>query len=344
MPPITVRNLPTGNFFEQNRKIQSFLAQPIKISYSTEGVKYYTSSRQDYDKLYNILKMEKVEFFSHEPRETKQIQIVVKRLPSTVDPATLKEELENLNFTISHVRQMTAPTQNPDGTISRRPIPIWVVTLPNNDNSQRIFNIKDINQHIVHIEAYKATPHVIQCHRCQQFGHTAKRCNMEIHCVKCGNNHIFADCPTKGPSHQPKCSNCLGQHTASYSQCPAQQAQRKALQQKLKERQGNTSTRNTNFQQQEAAFPALQQPRQNDLNNFISLFSSPPTTQPSPPTESLTDSLKDIIALVKNLNIPKILHTIHTTLIKFAAAKDPITKIITLFEIATSFTSPSNGP
>ena len=104
MPPITIKKLPLGNFFEQNRKIQNRLDHPIKISYSAEGVKYYTSTWADYDKLYTLLQNEKVEFFSHEPRETKQIQIVVKRLPTSVEPETLKEELQNLNFTITQVK------------------------------------------------------------------------------------------------------------------------------------------------------------------------------------------------------------------------------------------------
>ena len=269
----------------------------------------------------------------------------MKRLPTSLDPETLIEKLQNLNFTITHVRQMMAPTQDPDGTHRRRPIPIWVVTLPNNENSQRIYQLKDIKQHLIQIESYKANPHVIQCHRRQKFGHTAKRSNLEIHCVKCGNNHIFAESPSKGPTHLLKCSNCQRQQTATYSQCPVQQTQRRALHQKNRERQANNNrVQHTNFHQQDSAFPALQQPRQTDLQTFQFLFDRPTEPQTSPHNESLTDSLKGILVLLRNINLKNILQSIHATLQRFAAANDPFTKILTLLEVFSNLINPTNGP
>lgn len=345
MPPITVKKLPEGNFFAQNNKLQSLLSQPVKISYSNEGIKYYTACRTDYDKLYTTLQNENIEFYSHEPRETKLLQIVVKRLPTSVDSQTLKEELEKLNFTIQHVRQMTAPHQQSDGTYTRRNLPVWVVTLPNNELSQTIYQLKDINHHLVKIESYKSTPHIIQCHKCQGFGHTSKRCNIETHCVKCGQNHFFSDCPSKGPTHPPKCINCQGQHTASYGQCPIQKEQRAALQLKLREKQNNfTTQRQNNFTFHSSEFPNLPKPHQNDLASFQNLYGNGDKPQPSSDSESLTESLKEIFAMLKSFNIKNILRIINSTLQRFSAAKDPLSKMLIILEAFSDFTQETNGP
>lgn len=345
MPPITVKKLPEGNFFAQNNKLQSLLSQPVKISYSKEGIKYYTACRSDYDKLYSSLQNENIEFYSHEPREAKLLQIVVKRLPTSVDSQTLREELEKLNFSIQHVRQMSAPHQQSDGTHTRRPLPVWVVTLPNNELSQTIYQLKDINHHLVKIESYKSTPHIIQCHKCQGFGHTSKRCNIETHCVKCGQNHFFSDCPSKGPMHPPKCINCQGQHTASYGQCPIQKEQRAALQHKLREKQNNfTAQRQNNFTFHSSEFPNLQKPRQNDLESFQNVYGNADKPQLSSDSESLTESLKEIVAMVKSFNLKNILRLINSTLQRFSAAKDPLSKMLIILEAFSDFTQATDGP
>lgn len=236
LPPIIVKKLPNGNFFEQNHKLQSLLNQPMKISYSSEGIKYHTSCRSDYDKLYSTLQNENLSFYSYEPRETRLLQVVIKRLPTFIEPSVLKEELQKLNFAVEHVRQMTVPEQSSDGTPMRRPIPVWVVTLPNNEHSRTIYQLFDINNHVIKVESYRPTPHVIQCHKCQNFGHTSRRCNLQTRCVKCSNSHLFSECPSKGPDHTPKCANCGGSHTSSYSQCPVQLQQRRELQEKLRKK------------------------------------------------------------------------------------------------------------
>lgn len=347
MPPIVVKKLPDGNFFEQNRTIQSRLSQPIKISYTSDGIKYYTSCRADYDKLYNILQNEKLQFYSHEPRENKLLQVVLKRLPASVESAVVKEELEKLGYAIEHVRQMTMPYHTPDGSTQRRPIPIWVITLPNTEFSRTIYQLHDINNHLVTIEAYRPTPHVTQCHKCQGFGHTSKRCNLQTHCVKCGNDHLFVDCPSKGIQYPAKCANCQGTHTASYGQCPIQQEQRDLLRQKLRNKQTINSTANKHLPiPTQDDFPTLRQPRPRNLSAFENTFgSSSAHSQPVP--ESLADSLKDIIALLRGINIKGIIRTINIIIQRLKTTPDPLSKIMVLldgFTLFTNMNSTVDGP
>ena len=58
---------------------------------------------------------------------------------------------------------------------------------------------------------------VIQCYRCQDFGHKANACSQEARCIRCGGNHKLAECTV--PRDNPKCANCNGNHAASYKGC-----------------------------------------------------------------------------------------------------------------------------
>lgn len=340
MPPIVVKKLPNGNIFEQNKKLQSLLNESMKISYSQEGIKYHTATRSDYDKLYSILQNENIPFYSHEPRDSKLLQVVFKGLPVNVEPSILKEELIHLSYAIEHVRQLSVSEQSLNGTLIRKPISVWVVSLPNNEHSRTIYHLKDINHHTVKVESYKPTPHIIQCHKCQGFGHTSKRCNLQTRCVKCGDEHLFANCPSKGPDYTPKCANCNGSHTASYGQCPVQQQQRTALLNKLRNRQeARSQPQNSIPLWSSPDFPSL--PKARNTDNFSNTYSKHTVNS----TEgSLSDSIKDIITLVKNLNISNIIKTIQSTLIRITTATDTISKLMIIFEGITEIIQPQNGP
>ena len=58
---------------------------------------------------------------------------------------------------------------------------------------------------------------VIQCFKCQQFGHTAQKCTNEMICLKCGGDHESKSCS----STTLYCANCRGNHAACSRSCPS---------------------------------------------------------------------------------------------------------------------------
>ncbi|KAG8226565.1 hypothetical protein J437_LFUL004737 [Ladona fulva] len=70
----------------------------------------------------------------------------------------------------------------------------------------------------IRIEKHRPPKGPPQCHRCQLFGHTDKACHMPPRCVKCGGNHLTADCK-KEAGGAAVCANCKGDHPASYRGC-----------------------------------------------------------------------------------------------------------------------------
>jgi len=62
------------------------------------------------------------------------------------------------------------------------------------------------------------TPNIVQCQRCQAYGHSKPYCTKPYQCVKCGGQHDSKDC-TK-PRHNPaRCALCGEDHPANYKGC-----------------------------------------------------------------------------------------------------------------------------
>ncbi|XP_062541805.1 uncharacterized protein LOC134209790 [Armigeres subalbatus] len=98
------------------------------------------------------------------------------------------------------------------------------VKLPELQRVKALFNV------IVKWRYFVRRPNdVVQCHRCQKFGHGLRNCNVAPLCVKCGEKHFTKDCslPNKATLKEGndrdrvRCANCSGNHTANFHGCPS---------------------------------------------------------------------------------------------------------------------------
>ncbi|KAJ8030992.1 hypothetical protein HOLleu_27572 [Holothuria leucospilota] len=69
------------------------------------------------------------------------------------------------------------------------------------------------------VEPYRELPAIVQCFKCQGFGHTLKDCPNNSKCLRCGGLHQVKDCIL--PKEDKKCANCGGNHVALYKGCPS---------------------------------------------------------------------------------------------------------------------------
>ena len=73
---------------------------------------------------------------------------------------------------------------------------------------------------IFRVEEFETTPSILQCFKCQDFGHKALNCTKKEKCVVCGEARSHKNRPNT-EKRKPKCANCRGPHVANYRGCPA---------------------------------------------------------------------------------------------------------------------------
>lgn len=99
--------------------------------------------------------------------------------------------------------------------------PLYKLVVDHNTSDELLAGIKTIGHFAVKIEKMKPST-ILQCRRCQRFGHTATMCNHAYRCVQCITAHEPGGCPRRLNADIPLgCVNCkaMGQphdgHTAN---------------------------------------------------------------------------------------------------------------------------------
>jgi len=87
------------------------------------------------------------------------------------------------------------------------------------DNNKDIRNIMALQNKIIQVELPRVNKNnIIQCVRCQQYGHTKTYCNKPFVCVKCGGSHNSKE-RNKRKDTPEKCALSGGNHPANYKGC-----------------------------------------------------------------------------------------------------------------------------
>jgi len=133
------------------------------------------------------------------------------------------------------------------------------------ENNTDVFKIHRVLNQVVSIETPRRTTGIVQCTRCQQYGHSKTYCNKHFVSGNCGGKHNTAGC--KKPRDTPAtCALCNGPHTANYKGCENYHH--------LLRVKGNENNR---------------------LNLHTTVQMPPPPPVSSPPTRRQTHSYADIV-------------------------------------------------
>ncbi|KAL4136344.1 hypothetical protein QTP88_007892 [Uroleucon formosanum] len=179
---------------------------------STNGLKLSTSTPTSYRNVIKFLKDSKADFHTYQPKQERAFRIVVRNLHHTTSISDIEQELLSHGHT---VRNITNVLQH----ITKRPLPLFFIDLEQADNNKEVFKIEFLCYSKIKIEEPRVKRHIVQCLRCQDYGHTKSYCNHSPNCVRCGEQHLSETCqkPTNQP---PKCVLCKGEHPANYRGCP----------------------------------------------------------------------------------------------------------------------------
>ena len=110
------------------------------------------------------------------------------------------------------------------------------------------------------VENYIRPIHVIQCHKCNEFGHKKEYCENQSRCLICGENRESKECKSKSR----KCSNCSGKHQANYKMCAIY---RKEAEKKIEKNLINPTTKVSHARKD--SFASVATPKDETFKNFI---------------------------------------------------------------------------
>lgn len=205
--PIIIHN--KNNWITLKKNLQKEGIDWTNATTVSQGIKVKPSTANDYRALYKYLKEKKIDFHSHQTNEDKHLKIVVKGIPTEISTEDIKTELTEMEFPPISVTRM----------LGRGKVPIQAIIVELDKAYKPFYNIKEIFGLTVNIEAYKRNGRLIQCHKCQAWGHIQKYCNTTDKCMRCAGEHPSYQCP-KPKTIRATCANCGGEHTAMSIDCP----------------------------------------------------------------------------------------------------------------------------
>lgn len=146
-------------------------------------------------------------------KDQRCFRVVIRNLHPTTPMSAIKEDIEATGNIITG--EIINAKYGPD----KKPTSTFFVNLAPGPNNKRVKELKYIYHQSVIIEDPKKQKSIVQCQRCQQYGHSKNYCMRPYRCVKCGQSHKTSECPKRDRTTPAQCALCNGPHPANYKGC-----------------------------------------------------------------------------------------------------------------------------
>lgn len=215
--------------------------EPFTCKSSTNGVKLLTTSPNSYREVIKYLKSNKADYHTYQPKQDRAYRIVIRNLHHTTPLDDIKKELLDLGHIARNVTNVLQYN-------TKVPLPLFFIDLEPAINNKDIFKIEYLCYTKIKTEEPRVKRHLVQCLRCQEYGHTKAYCNHTPKCVRCGELHLSDSC--QKPTDQPaKCALCQGNHPANYRGCPKHKEIQSSRNPKKTQSTSHSQQNNTNYVQ-----------------------------------------------------------------------------------------------
>jgi hypothetical protein len=210
-PPIYVYNV--TNYCDMVKYITAILEEEQYYckALPNETVKINVHSPDSYRGLIKRPQEDKIIHHTYQIREERAYRVVIRHLHHSFPPHEIQAELETLGHKIRNVLNIRH-------RVTKEPLPLYFVDLEPQDNNKSIYDLQLLCNMKIVVEPPRKKNHIVQCTRCQSYGHTKTYCSRPFACVKCGGEHKTSLC-TKDPAAPGTCALCGGDHPASYKGC-----------------------------------------------------------------------------------------------------------------------------
>lgn len=166
-----------------------------------------------YKKIIDLIRQKGLIGHTFTRKETKPYRVVIKNLHHTTPHEAIVEEIEKSG------NKVRGEIINARFGVEKKPLDIFFVNIEPNFNNKTVKDIKFIFHQRVKIEDPRKSRSIVQCQRCQQYGHSKNNCMRPFRCVKCGEGHSTSDCPKKDRNTPARCALCASDHPANYKGC-----------------------------------------------------------------------------------------------------------------------------
>ena len=143
--------------------------------------------------------------------EERAYRVVIRNLHHSIPPTEIRAELETLGHKVRNVL-------NTRHRVTKEPLPLHFVDLEPQDNNKSTHDLQLLCNMKIAVEVPRKETRIVQCRRCQFYGHTKSCCSRPYVCVKCGGEHNRTLC-TIDPAAPATGALCCGEHPASYKGC-----------------------------------------------------------------------------------------------------------------------------
>ncbi len=212
-PPIFVQGV--SNYTAMTGKVSQYIdnAKFTTKALANGVVKINVETVESYRKLVKEFRTKNVAFYTYQLKSERAFKVVIRHLHHSVKPEDIKLAIEEEGFQVRNV-------VNIRHWRTKDPLPLFFIDLEPDDKAREIYNVKYLLHTKIQIESPKPKHSIVQCMRCQQYGHSKTYCTLPPVCVRCGEEHDNRNCK-KPRDDKPKCGLCGGEHTANYKGCPA---------------------------------------------------------------------------------------------------------------------------
>lgn len=210
-PPIFIPNVSNIKLMVQT--IESAITK-IEYNYkllNNNQVKICLTSSDAYRKLVHKFKDMKICFHSYQFKKDKAYRVVLKNMHYSTELNDITESIEEFGHKVRNI-------SNVKHFKTKNPLPMFFIDLEPSYNNKEIFDIQFLLNAKIAFEPPYKRKEIVQCKKCQSYGHTKSYCHHPYRCVKCGQYHETKSC-SKPQSEPPKCALCEGNHPASYKGC-----------------------------------------------------------------------------------------------------------------------------
>lgn len=153
-----------------------------------------------------------VAFYTYQLKQDRSYRVVLKHMHYSTCIDSLKQEIEAHGHKVRNLINIR-------NNLTKQPLSLFYVDLEPSPDNKSIYNIQYLMNAKILFEPPNKKREVVQCKRCQRFGHTKAYCRYSFRCVKCGQSHQTNSC-TKDKTTPAVCALCEGNHTANYKGCP----------------------------------------------------------------------------------------------------------------------------